>query len=504
MTHVLLMYNARLLDEAIDEQGALLIVEGKIRAVFQGYFTGAESARALAMAILKEDGCEDSCHLETYDARGLTVTPAFVDMHSHFRDPGQTDKEDIESGLRAAASGGFGTVVAMPNTEPVISSAEAAIAVNKRAAALGLSNFIQAVSITEGFDGESMEHIAPLDAATVPIISEDGRDVQSAVVMFESMAEAADNDIIVSCHCEDPELAAQAVPLRQRALRIMERNGMTTWGTGTPLENLSDQDRTELSLVLIHTNRLLALAENIATKRNIALAREGDCHIHICHVSTAEAVNTIRAVKQELKEADDELAAYNAAVAYDAASKGTRFTPTKEKASDFAISCEVTPHHLALCGLDDPYLHTFVNPPLRSAVDRGALLKALRDGTIDCIATDHAPHTIDDKAAGAPGFTGFETAYAVCNTVLVKEGQINAKMLSKLMSANPARILGLNKGLLRAGYDGDLAVTDPDKSWTVNPDTFYSKGKATPFEGRVLTGSVEAVFIAGKKIFERK
>ena len=215
-------------------------------------------------------------------------------------------------------------------------------------------------------------------------------------------------------------------------------------------------------------------------------------------------MNTIRAVKQELKEADDELAAYNAAVAYDAASKGTRFTPTKEKASDFAISCEVTPHHLALCGFDDPYLHTFVNPPLRSAVDRVALLKALRDGTIDCIATDHAPHTLDDKAAGAPGFTGFETAYAVCNTVLVKEGQIGAKMLSKLMSANPARILGLNKGLLRAGYDGDIAVTDPDKSWTVNPDAFYSKGKATPFEGRVLTGSVEAVFIAGKKIFERK
>ncbi len=504
MMHVLLMYNARLLDEAIDEPGALLIVEGKIRAVFQGYFTGAETARALATAILTEDGCADDCQLETYDARGLTLTPAFVDMHAHFRDPGQTDKEDLESGLHAAAAGGFGTVVAMPNTNPVISSEEDAIAVDKRAYALGLSNFIQSVSITEGFDGESTDHIALLDPATVPLITEDGREVLSSAVMLEAMTQAAAGGIIVSCHCEDPEIAMQALPLRQRALKIMEKYGMTTWGTGTALEELPERESMELTVILIHANHILALAENLATERNIALAKEAECHLHICHVSTETAVEAIRAAKQKLSEDAEDVAADEAEAAYNAERRGERFTPLKiEDETFFSISCEVTPHHLALYGTDGPFSHAFVNPPLHTQFDRIALLEALRDGTIDCIATDHAPHTAADKAVGAPGFTGFETAYPVCNTVLVKEGQISAKMLSKLMSANPARLLGLNKGLLCAGYDGDITVIDPEKCWTINPEAFYSKGKATPFAGRTVTGSVEAVFIAGRKIFER-
>ena len=173
------------------------------------------------------------------------------------------------------------------------------------------------------------------------------------------------------------------------------------------------------------------------------------------------------------------------------------------RAAGFSVTCEVTPHHLGLCGTGEPYIRALVNPPLRPETDRLALIEAIRDGTVDCISTDHAPHTAEDKAAGAPGFTGLETSFGVCNTKLVKEGQISAKKLSQLMSANPARILKLNKGLLKTGFDADLTLVNPDEEWKVEPQHFCSKGKATPFEGRVLSGTVKAVFISGKKVFEK-
>ena len=195
--------------------------------------------------------------------------------------------------------------------------------------------------------------------------------------------------------------------------------------------------------------------------------------------------------------ADDE-----ADAAYEAVLDGHKFIPTKKNPDGFNVTCEVTPHHIALCGTEEPNIRALVNPPLRSEDDRIAILDALRDGTVDVIATDHAPHTYDDKANGAPGFTGIETAYGVCNTVLVQEGQLDSKRLSQLMSANPARILKLNKGLLKPGFDADITVVDPEESWIVEPKLFCSKGKATPFEGRSLTGRVKTVFIAGNKVFE--
>ena len=203
---------------------------------------------------------------------------------------------------------------------------------------------------------------------------------------------------------------------------------------------------------------------------------------------------------------DDE-ADYNADeadAAYQAFEDGEKYSPVQNSrhSGGFDVSCEVTPHHLALCGTDEPYIRALVNPPLRSEDDRVALLEALRDGTVDVISTDHAPHTLDDKAAGAPGFTGLETAYAVCNSVLVKDNQFNPRRLSQLMSAQPARLLGLHKGLLRPGYDADLTLRDPDVEWTVDSSKFYSEGKATPFEGRRLTGKVKDLFIDGRLVFE--
>ena len=156
-----------------------------------------------------------------------------------------------------------------------------------------------------------------------------------------------------------------------------------------------------------------------------------------------------------------------------------------------------------MTGTEEPNIYSIVNPPLRSEEDRLYLIEALRDGTVDVISTDHAPHTAEDKAAGSPGFTGLETAFGVCNTVLVKQNQFNPRRLTQLMSANPAKILGLQKGLLKSGYDADITLIDPDEEWTVDSRLFCSKGKATPFEGKTLYGKVHALFIDGRKVFDR-
>lgn len=502
MTHGLFIFNARLLDEAIDGPGAVLVIEGKIRAVFQGYFTNEDTAKALAKSILSEDGCED-CSLVYYDAHGLTVTPSFIDMHVHFRYPGQTQKEDLNSGLHAAIAGGFGTVVTMPNTNPVVSSGDMALQIDKEASTFGLARVIQTVSITKDFEGTDISHLDELDSNFIPVITEDGHDVASAAVMLDGMTVASKKGIVVSCHCEDNELAKKARPFRVKALDLMEKYHLPAWGGSfDDMDEIPDEVFDEIDSYLTRANDILALAEDTATARNIAIARLADCHVHLAHVSTANAIECIRNAKNALAGEYADYADDEADAAYEAVLDGHKFIPTKKNPDGFNVTCEVTPHHIALCGTEEPNIRALVNPPLRSEDDRIAILDALRDGTVDVIATDHAPHTYDDKANGAPGFTGIETAYGVCNTVLVQEGQLDSKRLSQLMSANPARILKLNKGLLKPGFDADITVVDPEESWIVEPKLFCSKGKATPFEGRSLTGRVKTVFIAGNKVFE--
>ena len=201
MTKATLIFNARLLDESMDTPGAILIIDSDIRAVFQGYFTSQETASVLAHSVLAEDGRELDSKLELYDARGLTVTPSFIDMHVHMRYPGQTQKEDLQSGLHAAAAGGLGTVVAMPNTTPVVSSMDQALQIESEAAAIGLTNLFQTVSISKDFEGKDTSHLDELDRHYIPVISEDGRDVISSAVMLEGMKKAAEKGLIVSCHC---------------------------------------------------------------------------------------------------------------------------------------------------------------------------------------------------------------------------------------------------------------------------------------------------------------
>lgn len=477
---ILLIYNARLLDESTDSPGAVLSIEGKIRAVFQGCFTTEKAASELAKAILIENKIDENSAVEFFNAEGLTVTPSFIDMHVHLRDPGLTQKEDLESGLRAAVAGGYGTVVAMPNTNPVVSTGEQAKEIRERAKALNLANMFQVCSITMNFEGKDVSHINELNPEEVPVISEDGKEVASSAIMLEGMKNAASRKLIVACHCEDPELAAAAKPFRKKALEIMKEYNLSAWGISKNQKKAPEKAMEEIQAALSNANELLALAEDIATERNLELAENAECHIHLCHVSTAKSIEAARRAKKKISE-------------------------SKFNLSDtgFSVTCEVTPHHIGLCGTEEPYIRALVNPPLRPENDRLALIEAIRDGTVDCISSDHAPHTAEDKAAGAPGFTGLETSFGVCNTKLVKECKISAKKLSQLMSANPARILKLNKGLLKTGFDADLTLVNLDEEWKVEPKNFFSKGKATPFEGEILSGTVKAVFISGKKVFEK-
>ena len=491
-----LIYNARLLDESIDGPGAIFLLNGKIRSVFQGYYTNLDTLKSFVDSILLEDGYENENSVVFFDAKGLTVMPSFIDMHVHLRDPGLTHKEDLNSALHAAVKGGYGTVVAMPNTSPVISSFEQACEVDLRAEKLKLSRVIQSVSITKDFDGETISHLEGLDSQVVPLITEDGHDVRSATVMLEAMGIASSKKIIVSCHCEDPDLAEKARLNRRNALELMKKYSIPAWGSGD--YDCPEEVAEEIFEELSEANYILALAENIATERNINLARAAGAHIHLCHVSTVQAIEAIRSAKQELKDIENDFY-YDAADSYEHANEQRPFS--LEEMKGFSVTCEVTPHHLALTGIEEPEIFALVNPPLRDENDRLSIIEAIRDGTVDVISTDHAPHTFEDKANGAPGFTGLETSYSVCNTILVKDGQIDAKRLSQLMSANPARILKLNKGLLKSGYDADITIADPDEEWKIDSQEFFSKGKATPFDGKIFTGKVKAVFLNGTKVF---
>lgn len=466
----LIVYNTRIVDRDLDSRGAVLVRDGKIAAVYLGEEGGG------VLSSRHDIGTGNGPEL--YDAGGAVLMPSFVDLHAHFRDPGYTHKETLESGSLAAVAGGYGTVVLMANTNPVVSDAAAAAEVCARARKIALVDVFQAVSLTRNFDGRDTSGLETVDAALVPLVTEDGREVASAAVMLQAMEVCAHRSLLVSCHCEDPDLAGMAKTFREAALQLA-RSGVVNAGN-MPADHLENLDLSARFSSLaasadfepVHANlssaeRLLRLAENIMTDRNLALAAAAACRIHIAHVSTREAVDSVRLAK--------------------AARPGF-------------VSCEVTPHHLALTDL----VAAVVNPPLRSEADRLALIAALVDGTIDAIATDHAPHTAADKAAGAPGFTGLETAFALCHTTLVKTEKITLNRLSALMSANPAALLSLRKGLIRTGYDADFVLVDLEQKWTVNPfgrRKWYSLGTNTPISGSILTGAVLATYKRGKRVF---
>lgn len=352
------------------------------------------------------------------DAGGLTVLPAFVDLHCHWRTPGFEYKEDVETGSRAAAAGGYTFVNLMPNTKPVCSSAAQAMQVEQAAAAVGLCDANQTVSITANFDGKSIDHLKTLPSS-VKFITEDGHGVQDNATMARAFAICTQRDITVMSHAEDMEIS----PWDYR------------------------------------------LAEDIETVRNCWLSEYYQTRLHMCHVSTRGAIEAIQMAK-------------------------LRGAP---------VTCEVTPHHLWFTNDICDYR---VNPPIRTADDVAALVDAIRAGVVDAIATDHAPHSEEDKLRGMAGMVGSETAFAVCYTKLCKEEGLPLELLSQLMSENPARILGLAKGRIEPGYDADLVLVDPDAVFVVDKDRLHSKSHNTPFDGVELTGKVCATIKGGKLTYQ--
>ena len=481
-------YNARLVDANTDASGILLVAEGKIAAILLGEFS-AESAKTLAESFFSDT----TASISFVDCKGMILQPAFIDLHAHFRYPGQGQKEELSTALAAAAAGGFGTLVLMPNTIPAISSKELVEQVCNDAHALGIADVIQSITLTKDYSGNDTSHLqqlstfadgTPPSAGQVAMATEDGKDVESAATMLEAMKICGQKNITVACHSEDMTLAAAARPFRKVATDIFAIHAPQPQEALGAIPDATDSSNPEINKALVsleEANRLLSLAEDLATERNINLAHQAGCHIHLSHVSTAGAMEAIRAAK----------------------GKGYR------------VSCEVTPHHLGLSVAEkDPSLRHIVNPPLRSEQDRQAMIQALLDGTADCISTDHAPHTAQDKANGAPGFSGLETAYGVCNSVLVQgiQGAASGKtlsysQLSQLMAANPARLLKLHqgnepRGLLQPGFVADLTLCNPTAQWTVCGQNFASKGKYTPLEGKSLTGKVLATYHRGQEVFK--
>jgi dihydroorotase len=338
----------------------------------------------------------------------------------------------------------------MANTLPVTDTAEKALALRRRAEALGLIDLYPALSLTMGMEGKELSGIAGLppreaDAGDpaglyLPLLlSEDGKDVADRALFSAAFAEARRLGIPVSCHCDAGGPEAEAAKKSGAPRRV--------WS---------------------------AIEENAATKRAIEIGRQAGARVHIAHVSTREAAEAVRAAK----------------------------------GSWAGLSCEVTPHHLALTLEDADALgaesHGRVNPPLRTEEDRLAIIAAILDGTVDAIATDHAPHSEADKAGGAPGFTGLETAFPVCYTTLTaRKPPVDLRRLSFLMSASPARILGLkDRGAIREGLRADLTVLDTASSWIVEPALFKSRGKNSPFGGRELKGRVMLGIHRGRVVYQ--
>ena len=393
----LLIKNANMIDAYESFYGDILIIDGIITEIGKK---------------INKDG------IDIIDAKGLTLMPSFIDTHAHFRDPGLTYKEDMESGSRAAAKGGYTGVCLMGNTNPICSNKEVVEYVRNKAKEVGLIDVHQCVSITENFGGKSIEHLNAFDDdKELVAITDDGVGVMDSSIMMKAMEKAKENNWIVMSHAED--------------------------------KTFSKID--------------MRIAEDLMTIRDLYLAKVTKARLHMAHVSTIESIEAIRRAK-------------------------------KEGAN---VTCEVTPHHIGLTTEESNYR---VNPPIRKKEDVNAIIEGIKDGTVDCIGTDHAPHTEEDKAKGAPGMVGLETAFSICYTELVRKNGISINKLSELMSRNPAKILGMNKGSITIGKDGDLVLVDLNKEIVIDKEKFASKGENTPFHGRKYFGEVIMTIKGGKLI----
>jgi dihydroorotase len=382
----------------------------------------------------------DAAGAETLEARGLVVAPGLVDVHVHLREPGREDEETIETGSRAAVAGGFTSIACMPNTEPAVEGEEGVEFVLAKAREAGLARVYPIAAVTKGREGKLLAEIGSAFKAGAVAISDDGSPVADSSLMRRALEYARMFGKPVVSHSEDPALSGRGV---------MNEGTVST---------------------LLGLRGIPNASEDVAVARDISLARLTSGRLHIAHVSTARSLELV-------KEA---------------------------KALGAAVTCEVTPHHFTLA--DDAVrgygTNTKMKPPLRAEADLAALRHGIRTGVVDALASDHAPHSPEEKEQEfdvAPfGIVGLETSLGLALTELYHEGIVDLAGLVRLMSVNPAAILGIPGGSLKPGSPADVTLFDPEKTWTVDPVRFYSKSRNTPFSGWQLKGKAVSVIVGGR------
>ena len=383
---------------------------------------------------------------QVIDARGLTVCAGLVDMHVHLREPGLEYKEDISTGTAAAARGGVTSVACMPNTKPAVDSPEQVRYILRRAAEACGVRVWPIGAVTMGEKGETLTDAQALKEAGAVALSDDGLPIQNANLMRDALIRCKRLGLTILSNCEDADMVCNYAVNEGRVSRALDLPGRP------------------------------AIAEELMVMRDAMLAEETGAAVHICHISTAGSVDIVRQFKK----------------------RGTH------------ITCETCPQYFTLT--EDEVLSqgamARVNPPLRTKQDVEAIIAGLKDGTIDAIATDHAPHSAQEKArtlTEAPsGMVGLETALAVTLTALYHTGEMDLSDILKKMTFNPACILGIPKGRLSLGGEADFTIFDPNEVWTVDPEQFASKGRNTPFAGRELKGKVKYTIVGGKLVYEDK
>ncbi|MCY7715361.1 dihydroorotase [Bacillus altitudinis] len=381
---------------------------------------------------------------EVIDAAGLFVSPGLIDLHVHLREPGGEKKETIETGSKAAARGGYTTIAAMPNTRPVPDTKEQMEWLMNRIKETSSVRVLPYASITTRQIGEEMTDFAALKEAGAFAFTDDGVGIQTAGMMYEAMKKAASLDQAIVAHCEDNSLIY---------------GGCVHEGDFSKANGL---------------NGIPSICESVHIARDVLLAEAANCHYHVCHISTKESVRVVR----------------------DAKKAGIR------------VTAEVSPHHLLLCDADIPGLDTNykMNPPLRGAEDREALIEGLLDGTIDFIATDHAPHTEEEKnetMQRAPfGIVGLETAFPLLYTRFVKTGEWTLKELVDYMTIKPAEAFALPYGKLEEGQIADITLIDLNKEMAIDKKSFLSKGQNTPFDKLTVSGWPFMTLASGKVVYE--